>query len=985
MAEDTEFETGTSREYVRVLLVACCLLAVVVAGAVVPALSTGDGESVAGSPIESTLPDGAVAGGGAEVPSGGSDGDGSGDGGGSLGALSPGSFAGVGGPVDENAFRSQDATTHFTVRSTEPAYWRTGAYGEYAGSGWGREGEVSPYEGPIPGSSANGSLTTYEVTLNRSATALPTVWRPRTVEGIDDLGVTGQRAVLPAEPLSPGATFTGTSDRPPRDPAVLRSTGRDYPEAIEERYTALPDSVPDRVGEFTGDLTADADDPYETARTVEAWLEENKEYSLNVSRRSENIADTFIFEMDRGYCEYYATSMVVMLRSQGVPARYVVGYSTGQQVAENTYQVRNLNAHAWVEVYFEDVGWVKFDPTPGGARLDSEQSAVRNQEPTARYSPTERGSPGERFTPGSDAVDSDPVDTTGPSDRTESGVLVALNRTPVPGATVEMTLTENATPVAGARVSLNGEAVGVTGDDGTLVTTVPYVDRLTVEVETPERNLVYIDQTANATNATDDRTTDSRAAVPLGAGPPAPSGQPLVNIGPGPNAVTYPVETNATVRVTGQPRAGGTVTVVATVDGVPVRDAVVRVGGEAVTRTGVNRTEADGDVSLVGGETVARTDADGRAEVTLPEEPGNVTVAVERGPVSGATTVQVPALSVEVEPTAPLSLPLTEATVTARLGDRPLAGTPVVVDGEQVATTDSNGTATVTLPLSGSTTVTVSDGSVTARETVDGLLLNLLLVLVGVAAAVGGLVVGARRLGYGARGLLALARRLPGLAVRYAQLALVMLATDGGDLLRAGLAGLRGALGALADLFRGRTGVADLKARLRAWSRERRPGRAPRGDAVAGGDAEGGRVTVRAAWRRLVEGLSVRRPETKTPGELAAHGVERDGLPADAVHTLRDTYREVEYGARAADDRLQRVQSALAAIERAGGPDADAAADTGPRGVAGDDAAGADAVGDGTAADGGRAAAEPRADGTHTRDGNEGAADTATDPGREGE
>jgi transglutaminase-like putative cysteine protease len=969
MAEDTEFETGTSREYVRVLLVACCLLAVVVAGAVVPALSTGDGGSVAGSPIESTLPDGAVAGGGAQLPDGGSSGPGSGDGGGSLGALSPGSFAGVGGPVDENAFRSQDATTHFTVRSTQPAYWRTGAYGEYTGSGWGREGEVSPYEGPIPGSSANGSLTTYEVTLNRSATALPTVWRPRTVEGIEDLGVTGQRSVLPAEPLSPGATFTGTSDRPSRDPAILRSTERDYPEAVEDRYTALPDSVPDRVGAFTDNLTADADNPYETAQTVERWLEANKEYSLNASRRSENIADTFIFEMDRGYCEYYATSMVVMLRSQGVPARYVVGYSTGQQVAENTYQVRSLNAHAWVEVYFEDVGWVKFDPTPGGARLESEQSAVRNEEPTTRYSPTERGSPGETFTPGGNGTgDSGTVESEGPSRRTDSGVLVSLDRRPVPGATVKVTLTENVSPVAAARVSFNGEAVGVTDENGSLVATVPYADRLEIEVETPERNLVYVDQPANATNVTDDGgttrdgTADSRPTAPLGAGPP-PDSYALFTVGPGLNAVSYPVDTNATVTVAGRPRAGGSVTVVASIGRFPVRDARV----------------------LVGGETVARTDADGRAEVRLPDTPGNVTIAVERGPVSGEATVRVPALSVDVEPTTPLALPLTQAQVTARLGGQPLAGVPVAVDGERVATTDVNGTATVTLPLSGSAAVTVTDGSLTARETVDGLLGHLLLVLAGVAAAVGGLALGARRLGYGPRGLLGLVRRLPGLAVRYAQLALVMLATDGGDLLRAGVAGLRAALGALADLFGGRAGVADLRARLRAWYRERRPGLEPRSGAVATGSAEGKRVTVRAAWRRLVEGLSVRHPETKTPGELAAHAVERDGLPADPVRTLRDTFREVEYGSRSADDRLQRVQSALAAVERASGPDADAARDSGARGVAGDDAAGADPVGDGTAADGGRAAAEQSADDMQRRDGNEGAAATTTDPGREGQ
>ena len=964
MAEDTEFGTETSREYVRVLLVACCLLAVVVAGTVVPALSTGEGDGVAGSPIESTLPDGAVAGGGAELPSGGAGGPDAGDGASSLGALSPGSFAGVGGPVDENAFRSQDATTHFTVRSAEPAYWRTGAYGEYAGSGWRRAGGTTPYEGPVPGTSANGSLTTYEVTLNRSATALPTVWRPRTVEGVDDLAVTDRRALLPADRLDPGATFTGTSDRPPRDPELLRSTGRGYPGEIEERYTALPDSVPDRVGEFTDELTADADSPYETAQTVETWLEENKEYSLNVSRRSENIADTFIFEMERGYCEYYATSMVVMLRSQGVPARYVVGYSTGQQVAGNTYQVRSLNAHAWVEVYFEDVGWVKFDPTPGGARLQSERSAVEDQQPGADYDPQEEGSPGERFTPGGIEVDPGPPEPEGPTRRTDSGVRVALDRQPVPGATVRVTLTENTSAVAGARVSFNGEVVGVTDANGSLIATVPYTERLEVEVETPDRNVNFVDQPPNATNATADGGTGGDGTVAigtpaaLGAGPSGTPGQPLFTVGPGLNAVTYPVETNATVRVTGQPRAGGTVTVVATVGRFPVRDAVVRVGGEAITRSDLNRTAADDDVTLVGGETVVRTDVDGRAEVPLPEEPGNVTVAIERGPVSGETTVRVPALSVDVEPTAPLALPLTEATVTARLGGQPLADAPVSVGGERVATTDENGTATVTLPVSASATVTVSDGPLTADGTVDGLLLNLLLVVVGLAAAVGGLVLGAGRLGNGPRGLLALARRLPALAVRYAQLALVLVATQGGDLLRAGLASLRHALGALADL---RTG-------LGAWYRRRRPGRRAGGGAVAAGGADGERVTVRAAWRRLVEGVSVRRPETKTPGELAAHAVEHDGLPADAVRTLRDAFREVEYGARSADDRLGRVQSALAAVERASDPDADAAADTGTRSGADTDPPEA-----GTAADGGTAAGET--DGTAV--GSEAAADAA--------
>ena len=899
MAEDTEFETGGSREYGRVLLVACCLLAVVVAGTLVPALTAGGG--VSGSPIESALPDEEVAGGGADIP--GSGGSGSlpgGSGGGTLGALNPGEYTGVGGAIDENAFRSQNAQTHFTVRSAEPAYWRTGAYGEYTGAGWQRTETTRPYDGPLALGGANGTQVAYEVTLNRSATSLPTVWQPRSVAGLGvEAVVTDRRALRPVERLPSGTTYTGVSSAPPRDPDLLRSTGQDYPEAIESRYATLSDDVPGRVGLFTDDLTANTSTPYGTAQRVESWLEENKEYSLNVSRQGENIADSFIFEMDRGYCEYYATAMVVMLRSQGVPARYAVGYSTGQQVAENTYQVRNLNAHAWVEVYFEDVGWVKFDPTPGGARLDSEQSAVEEQRPGTDYDPREQGSPGETFSPGEDTVEPDPLEPEGPTRRTDSGVRVALDRQPVPGATVEVTLTENTSAVAGARVLFNGEAVGVTDENGSLIATVPYAERLEVEVEKPDRDVVFVDQPVNATadNGTDRNVTayngaGSGTTAALGAGPPT-DGRPLFTVGPGLNAVSYPVDTNATVTVAGQPRAGGTVTVVASLGRFPVRDARV----------------------LVDGEAVARTDADGRARVRLPERTGNVTVAVERDPVRGEATVEVPELSVDVEPTAPLALPLTGAEVTVELGGQPRAGIPVSVGGQRVATTDINGTATVTLPLSGSATVTVTDGGLTATGSVDGLLVNLLLVLAGLAAAVGTLAVVVGRLGYGPRELLGLCARLPVLAVRYAELALVVLATRGDDLLRAGLAQLKAAAVALADLLRGRATLGELRARLRTWYDRRRGRTAPPG--VAPADAGDPRTTVRAAWRRLVERASVGRPETKTPGELAAHAVERDGLPAAAVDTLRDAFRAVEYGARPADRRLEQVRSALAAIERA--------------------------------------------------------------------
>ena len=76
------------------------------------------------------------------------------------------------------------------------------------------------------------------------------------------------------------------------------------------------------------------------------------------------MADYFLFDLQRGYCDYYATTMVVLTRSVGIPARFVSGYSPGSYDAPNAkYIVRELNAHSWVEIYFPEIGWIEFEPT----------------------------------------------------------------------------------------------------------------------------------------------------------------------------------------------------------------------------------------------------------------------------------------------------------------------------------------------------------------------------------------------------------------------------------------------------------------------------------------------------------------------------------------------------------------------------------------------------------------------------------------------
>ncbi|MFD1688849.1 transglutaminaseTgpA domain-containing protein, partial [Halolamina salifodinae] len=268
----------------------------------------------------------------------------------------------------------------FTVQSEREGYWRVGAYDRYTGGSWVRTGEARAYDGsldPPPGGSITVEQTiTAETTLN----SMPALWKPVGVSGNVERAtqVTAENGLRAVASISPGESYSVTSRRPVYTRRDLREAGTDYPAPIRERYLGLPDSTPDRVGERTAAIAdrANATTPYGTAVAVEQYLESTKSYSLNVERPRGNVADAFLFEMDAGYCTYYATTMAVMLRTQGIPARMATGYTPGERVGEDEWVVRGLNAHAWVEVYFPETGWVTFDPTPSAAREETSESRV---------------------------------------------------------------------------------------------------------------------------------------------------------------------------------------------------------------------------------------------------------------------------------------------------------------------------------------------------------------------------------------------------------------------------------------------------------------------------------------------------------------------------------------------------------------------------------------------------------------------------------
>ncbi|MFQ5923658.1 MAG: transglutaminase domain-containing protein, partial [Anaerolineales bacterium] len=166
---------------------------------------------------------------------------------------------------------------------------------------------------------------------------------------------------------------------PQASQAELRPAGTAYPDWVRESYLTLPEDVPSRVLALGRDLTATSATPYDRALAIETYLRAIP-YTLDVPEPplDRDVVDYFLFDLQKGYCDYYASSMVVLARAAGLPARLVVGYFTGTpERTEGTirYVVTEAEAHSWVEVYFPEIGWVEFDPTGGRPAIERAEAA----------------------------------------------------------------------------------------------------------------------------------------------------------------------------------------------------------------------------------------------------------------------------------------------------------------------------------------------------------------------------------------------------------------------------------------------------------------------------------------------------------------------------------------------------------------------------------------------------------------------------------
>lgn len=214
----------------------------------------------------------------------------------------------------------------------------------------------------------------------------------------------------------------------------LATAGVDYPEWVRRYVDIRPESIGDAVYRETdrivSRLPAARQNPYHIAKAIQNYLWQGNGFQYQTDVRGmcagQNRVDCFL-QTRRGYCEYFATTMAMMLRTQAIPARYVLGYLPGQG-RDGTWTVDRSAAHAWVEVYFPGYGWLQFDPTPGNRENGQVPTSLDPGDPLAPAPSGGGARPSPRFTggpvldPADDegafpgAVPNTPADQAGPPD-----------------------------------------------------------------------------------------------------------------------------------------------------------------------------------------------------------------------------------------------------------------------------------------------------------------------------------------------------------------------------------------------------------------------------------------------------------------------------------------------------------------------------------------------------------------------------------------
>jgi transglutaminase-like putative cysteine protease len=174
--------------------------------------------------------------------------------------------------------------------------------------------------------------------------------------------------VYATEPELSGLNYTVTSTevQPEQKQENLAAS---YPPSIRNNYLYFPSGPHGELAKLARQITKGASTPYQKAQKLESYFQSGKfVYSLSVSLPNGiRGLEEFLYDTRTGYCQQFAFAMAGLARLVGIPSRIAVGYTAGTEAGKGTWKITTGDAHAWPELYFNGMGWLRFEPTPGGA------------------------------------------------------------------------------------------------------------------------------------------------------------------------------------------------------------------------------------------------------------------------------------------------------------------------------------------------------------------------------------------------------------------------------------------------------------------------------------------------------------------------------------------------------------------------------------------------------------------------------------------
>jgi len=280
------------------------------------------------------------------------------------------------GTVDLGLRGSLSSEPVFEAPADSPAYWQGAIFSSFDGRAWTAHGPFTEWtSGPGAAQLAPADPTAQPGDVSRTYTVksfttppldvVLSPGRPTSYVGsghvIDDSDGTPHIVHAPATGVATTYTVSSTL---PNDPSV-GSKGADL---TDPQWLSLPNDLPARVSALAASVVAGSANRLNAVNAVEDYLRSNEKYNLNssVPAAGEDAVDDFLFVSHEGFCEQFATAAVIMLRSQGIPARFVTGYVDGDtNIYPGLRVFLGSDAHAWVQVFYPGVGWVNSDPTAG--------------------------------------------------------------------------------------------------------------------------------------------------------------------------------------------------------------------------------------------------------------------------------------------------------------------------------------------------------------------------------------------------------------------------------------------------------------------------------------------------------------------------------------------------------------------------------------------------------------------------------------------